>query len=108
MSCVALTLDTIHSHDQCHVMQAQLENRGVPCSTDEMRDVNFRTIAIIPFASPIFSIRAVDPTQCLLLLGLPSSFTLLNWETGRRTVVNMVSEAEEELVGLLQTNPSDD
>ncbi|RDX48129.1 hypothetical protein OH76DRAFT_1456386 [Lentinus brumalis] len=44
-----------------------------------------------------FNLRAVDPTQSLLLLGLPTSFHLLNWITRERTVVHMLSEEEEEL-----------
>ena len=83
-------------------MQAQLRTSYAmfPGSNDEEEAtaIQFRIIAIIPFASPTFSLRAVDPSQCLLLLGLPSSFHLLHWETRRRTVVNMLLEDEEELV----------
>lgn len=59
--------------------------------------IQFRVIALITFASPIFCLRALDPAQSLLLLGLPSSFHLLNWNTNERTIVNMLSEEEEEL-----------
>ena len=60
--------------------------------------IYFRSIAVISFDSPIFFLRAIYPDQSLLLLGLPSSFNLLNWNTKQRTVVAMLSEEEEELV----------
>ncbi len=72
--------------------------------------MQFRAIALITFASPIFCLRALDPTQSLLLLGLPSSFHLLNWNTNERTVVNMLSEEEEELAShftACSPNPAD-
>ena len=63
------------------------------------QEIHFRTIAVIPLASPTFSLRAIHPEQSLLLLGLPSSFHLMNWHTHERIIVNMLSEEEEELVG---------
>ena len=80
-----------HLHASCAIFSIE---------KDKEKAVRLRTIATITFASPIFSLRAVDPNQSLLLLGLPSSFQLFNWETRQRTVVNMVSEEEEELVSL--------
>ncbi|KAI0331664.1 hypothetical protein GY45DRAFT_1248457 [Cubamyces sp. BRFM 1775] len=62
-----------------------------------MEDVTFQTIAVVPIASPVLCLRAVDPSQSLLLLSLPSSFHLLNWSTRQRIVVHMVTEEEEEL-----------
>ncbi|OSD04879.1 hypothetical protein PYCCODRAFT_1363605 [Trametes coccinea BRFM310] len=51
----------------------------------------------MPIASPVLCLRAINPEQALLLLSLPSTFHLLNWETKQRTVVHMLSEEEEEL-----------
>ncbi|TFK88428.1 hypothetical protein K466DRAFT_73821 [Polyporus arcularius HHB13444] len=90
----------VSCHDLCHVIQVQLHTSSVvylPKDQDYRQDIQFRTIAVIPFASPIFNLRAVDPAQSLLLLGLPTSFHLLNWNTRERTVVHMLSEEEEEL-----------
>ncbi|KAI0695340.1 hypothetical protein C8T65DRAFT_665439 [Cerioporus squamosus] len=90
----------VSCHEQCHVIQVRLHTSSViylPKDAEYGQDVEFRTIAVITFASPVFSLRAVDPTQSLLLLGLPTSFHLLNWITRQRTVVHMLSEEEEEL-----------
>lgn len=90
-------------------MQAQLQPFSLMSfETDgpEARDVYFRTIAVIPFGSPVFSLRAMDPERSLLLLGLPSSFHLLNWETHQRTIVNMLGDEEEELVRANAAPPS--
>ncbi|KAI8985532.1 hypothetical protein BD414DRAFT_515338 [Trametes punicea] len=51
----------------------------------------------MPIHSPVLCLRAVDPSQALLLLSLPSTFHLLNWETKQRIIVHMLSEEEEEL-----------
>ena len=83
----------VHLHHSVSVL--------LPREGTYIKDAEFRTIAVIPFASPIFNLRAVDPTQSLLLLGLPTSFHLLNWVTLERTVVHMLSEEEEELVSSL-------
>ncbi|KAI0741664.1 hypothetical protein C8Q80DRAFT_147997 [Daedaleopsis nitida] len=90
----------VSCHELCHIIQVRLYNsRAIhaPKGASYDRDVEFRTIAVVPFASPIFSLRALDPERSLLLLGLPSSFHLLNWDTQQRTVVNMLSEEEEDL-----------
>ncbi|KAI1793473.1 hypothetical protein LXA43DRAFT_1123145 [Ganoderma leucocontextum] len=90
----------VSCHELCHVLQVQLYSSSTILRLHygtNPQDVQFRVIALITFASPIFCLRALDPTQSLLLLGLPSSFHLLNWNTNERTVVSMLSEEEEEL-----------
>ncbi|PIL25185.1 hypothetical protein GSI_13074 [Ganoderma sinense ZZ0214-1] len=90
----------VSCHELCHVLQVELHPSSAilrPQRAANLQDIQLRVIALITFASPIFCLRALDPAQSLLLLGLPSSFHLLNWNTNERTIVNMLSEEEEEL-----------
>lgn len=66
--------------------------------SQDLDDVRFTLIADIPIISPVLCLRAMDPSQSLLLLSLPSSFHLLNWATGQRINVQMLAVEEEELV----------
>ncbi|KAI0766655.1 hypothetical protein BD413DRAFT_569414 [Trametes elegans] len=90
----------VSCHELCQVLQVQLRPSSAFYALEEDEDLNdvcFRTIAVIPIPSPVLCLRAVVPARSLLLLSLPSSFHLLNWETGQRTIVHMMSEEEEEL-----------
>ncbi|KAI0640750.1 hypothetical protein C8Q79DRAFT_994736 [Trametes meyenii] len=90
----------VSCHELCHVLQVQLRPSSAFYPMDESLDtddVAFRAIADIPIASPVLCLRALDPSQSALLLSLPSSFHLVNWETGQRIIVHMLSEEEEEL-----------
>ncbi|CDO69662.1 hypothetical protein BN946_scf184851.g50 [Trametes cinnabarina] len=90
----------VSCHELCHVLQVQLRPSSAFYLIDEdedLADVRFRTVAATPIASPVLSLRAIIPEQSLLLLSLPSTFHLLNWETKERTVVHVLSEEEEEL-----------
>ncbi|KAI0832013.1 hypothetical protein BC628DRAFT_575856 [Trametes gibbosa] len=90
----------VSCHELCQVLQVQLRNSSALCTIDpspDTDDVHFNTIAAIPIPSPVLCLRALDPGQSLLLLSLPSNFHLLNWSTGQRIVVQMLTEEEEEL-----------
>ncbi len=83
------------------MLQVQLRPSSVFFAIEEsedLADVQFTLIADIPIISPVLCLRAMDPSQALLLLSLPSSFHLLNWATGQRINVQMLAEEEEELV----------
>ncbi|KAI0630615.1 hypothetical protein C8Q77DRAFT_1063076 [Trametes polyzona] len=95
-----LLLIVRRSHELCQVLQVQLRPSSVFYPVDETQDtddLHFQTIANIPILSPVLCLRALDPGQSLLLLSLPASFHLLNWNTGERIVVSMLTEEVEEL-----------
>ncbi|KAH9857268.1 hypothetical protein C2E23DRAFT_720433 [Lenzites betulinus] len=88
------------SHELCQVFQVQLRPSSALCVVDgspDTNDVHFNTIAAIPILSPVLCLRALHPDQSLLLLSLPSHFHLLNWSTGQRIIVQMLTEEQEEL-----------
>ncbi|OJT11205.1 hypothetical protein TRAPUB_12249 [Trametes pubescens] len=90
----------VSCHELCQVLQVQLRPSSVFFAIEEsedLADVQFTLIADIPIISPVLCLRAMDPSQALLLLSLPSSFHLLNWATGQRINVQMLAEEEEEL-----------